>query len=166
MAEVLAGVAGVSSVASLAGISLRLASSLYQSFRALKDAPQSIKSLSSRLEILRNLLEEVDRLLHRYSTSAYVIEDGLSVQSVQSILQGCTAELTQVEATVLKYKQSSGKSRDFRKHLKWSLDEKKIQQHCDVVEELSERLSTALAVLGRYYIPSKQSTVAHILQTS
>ena len=147
MAEVIASVA---SVASLVDISLRLASSLYKSFQALKDAPESIRLLSRRLETLRDLLQEVQGLEQRYLISASVLEDGLSLQSTQSILQACKDELADLEVIAQKFQQRSGKLNDLRTHVRWGLDEKRIERHCDAVGELSDRLNTALSILGRY----------------
>ena len=74
----------IASVVGLADVSCRLAGTLYNSFRALKEAPPSIQRLSSGLQKFHRLLQEVDKHVKRYERSPFVLEDGLSVDTLQN----------------------------------------------------------------------------------
>ena len=153
MAEVLVGIAAVASIAGLADVCYRLAGQLYVSTQAVQNAPQTIQALVKRLGHLREQLTEIDGLLKRYSTSSYVTEDGFSVTSLESLLRACNAELTEVEKSTTHFTTITGqvgKIQGVRRRVKWALDEPKIEKHCDALQELSARLTTALSTAGRY----------------
>ena len=152
MAEVLVGIAGVASIAGLADVCCRLASQLYSSTQAVQNAPRTIQALVKRLGHLRELLTDIDGLLKRYSTSSCVTEDGFSVTSLESLLQACKAELTEVGKSTTRFTTMTGqlaKIQEVRRRVKWALDEPKIDKHCDALQELSARLTTALSAAGR-----------------
>lgn len=146
MAEVLSGVA---SVASLADVCCRLAGSLYQSFRAVKEAPQDIQRLSDRLDALRHLLVEVDHLVQRYPTSTIVTQDAYSVRPIHVFLQACQSEFTEIDNSAAGFQKKSGKWKDVRRRLRFILDERTVERHCDTLKELIGRLNTELSVAGR-----------------
>lgn len=156
MAEGLAAVAGVASVAGLADICCRLATTLYKFSEAVKDAPRNIQALAQRLEALRKVLEEVDGLLKRYPTSSFVIEDGFSIQSLEVMWQACHAELVKVGASIARFTNVTGQTgrlREARRRFNWAWDERKIDKHCGALQELSHRINTALSTAGRYEEP-------------
>ncbi len=150
MAEPMSIIAGISSVTSLADVSCSLAGSLYKAFRAIKDAPHAIKRLSKELEQLDDVLQDVDKLLQRYSTSLIVSEDGLSIDSVQSVLQECQTELGQVQKIFATFKDQPGKLKNAAARFRWVVDEPKIKQHCQTVEQLRQHINTELSVLSQY----------------
>lgn len=149
MAEVLAGIAGVASVAGLADVCCRLAATTYKSFRAIKDAPKSVENLTKRLGTLQNLLDEVNRLLDRYRTSLIVTEDGFSIQTLEALLKECRAELVKIENSTAAFGGMTGKLRDVRRSFKWIDAERKIERHCNSLEKLSGEFSTRLSIAGR-----------------
>ena len=143
-------IAGISSVSSLADVSCSLAGSLYKAFRAIKDAPRAVQRLSKELEQLHKLLQDVDNLLKRYSTSLIVTEDGLSIDSVQSVLQECQTELESVQKSAAIFKPDPSKLKNAAARFKWVFDEPRIKQHCQTIEQLRQHLNTGLSVLGQY----------------
>ena len=152
MAEILAGVAGVASIAGLADVCCRLTSKLYKASQAVKSAPQNVQALVKRLETLREQLTEIDGLLKRYPTSAYVTDGGFSTMSIESLWQACNAELTEVEKSTARFTTMQvrvGRFQDVRRRINWALDEGKIDKHCDALQELSARITTALSTAGR-----------------
>lgn len=150
MAEPMSIIAGISAVTSLADVSCSLAGSLYKTFRAIKDAPRAVQRLSKELEQLHNLLQDVDNLLQRYSTSRLVTDDGLSIDSVQSVLQECQTELESVQKTAATFEKQPSKFKNTTARLRWVVDEGKIKQHCQTIEQLTQHLNTGLSVLSQY----------------
>ena len=149
MAEPLSIIAGISSVASLADVSCSLAGSLYKTFRAIKDAPRAVQRLSDELEQLHVLLQHIDNLLQRYSTSLLVSEDGLSIDSVRSVLQQCKTELESVQRTTTTFEKQSSKFKNAAARFKWGFDEPKIKQHCQTIEQLRRDVDTELSLLSQ-----------------
>ena len=153
MAEPMSVVASVASIAGLADVSCRLAASLYQSFRAVKEAPKSIQRLSEELEHFHSLLQEVDRVAKSYSTSLSVTKDGMSINTLQSLLQECQTELVRVQKTVTTFQRKPNKFNNIANNLKWVHDEKTVEAHYRSLERLGRRVDTALSLTGRYGSP-------------
>lgn len=167
MAEILAGVTAFASIAGLADVCCRLAGSLYRSTCAIKDAPQSIRELSERLSQLHTLLEDVDRLINRYSTSSLVLEEGYSTQAIKAPLDACHSELVNIREFVAKFDSKVGKLNSLPRRAKWMLDEHKLEQHCNTLEHLAGRIGMALEVAGRLETRfSVESNVANYEQLS
>ena len=150
MAEPMSIIAGISSVSSLADAGCSLAGSLYKTFRAIKNAPHSIQKLSKELKQLHDSLQDVDNLLQRYSTSPLVSEDGLSIDSVQSVLRECQTELESVQKTAATFETQPSKLKNTTARFRWVIDEGKIKQHCQTIEQLRQHLNTGLSVLSQY----------------
>ena len=142
-------IAGISAVTSLADVSCSLAGSLYKTFRAIKDAPRAVQRLSKELEQLHKLLQDVDNLLQRYSTSLLVTEDGLSIDSVQSVLQKCQAELESVQKSAATFKPDPSKLKNAAARFKWVFDEPKFKQHCQNIEQLRRDVDIRLSLLSQ-----------------
>ena len=153
MGDPLSAVASAASIAGLAEVSCRLAGSLFKSFQAIKDAPQNIRRLSNELEQLHCLLREIDNLVKRYNNSQ--LQNGLSIATVQSLLQDCKTELDEVEGTTAPFRTDS--SLHAAKSIKWVVGmRRKIDRHCQAVDRLGHRLDIALSVFGRYGYSTKQ----------
>ena len=150
MAEPMSIIAGISAVAGLADASCSLAGSLYKTYRAIKDAPRAVQRLSKELKQLHDLLQDVDDLLQRYSTSLLVTEDGMSIDSVQSVLQECQTELERVQKTATTLETQPSKLKNTTARFRWVVDERKIKQHCQTIEQLRQHLNTGLSVLSQY----------------
>ena len=150
MADPMSIIAGISSVSSLADASCSLAGSLYKTYRAIKDAPRAVQRLSKELEQVYELLQNVDNLLQRYSTSLLVTEDGLSIDSVQSVLRECQTELESVQKTAATFETQPSRLKNTTARFRWVVDERKIKQHCQTIEQLRQHLNTGLSVLSQY----------------
>ena len=146
MAEILAGFAGVATIAGLTDVCCRLADKLYKYSQAVKNAPKNIQALVKQLQTLRELLEEVGGLLERYTTSPYVTEDGFSIKSLENLWQACDIELTEVEKSTARFTTDV---KNIRQCLSWAREEQKIDIHCDALKVLSARITTALSTAGR-----------------
>ena len=146
-------IAGISAVSSIADASCTLAGSLYKTFRAIKDAPRAVQRLSNELEELHSLLQHVDNLVQRYSTSLLASEDGLSIDSVQSVLQKCRTELELVKKIAETSKRQPSKLKNAAARVKWVFDERKVEQHRQMIEQLRQHINTELVVLGQYVEP-------------
>ena len=149
MGDPLSAIASAASIASLAEVSCRLASSLFKSFQAVKEAPRNIRKLSNELEQLHCLLQEIDNLVKRHNSSEF--ENGLSIATVQSLLQDCKTELDEVEETTAPFRTDSSLLRDIR----WVVEMRKINRHCQAVDALGRRLGVAISVFGRYEYSTK-----------
>ena len=150
MAEPMSIIAGVSAVAGLADASCSLAGSLYKTFRAIKDAPGAVQRLSKELGKFHDLLEDVHKLLQSYSTSLIITKDGLSIDSVQSVLQECERELESVQKTAATFEKQPSKLKNTTARIRWVVDEHKIKQHCQTIEQLRRHLNTGFSVLSQY----------------
>ena len=148
MGDPLSAVASAASIAGLAEVSCRLAGSLFKSFQAIKEAPQNIRRLSKELEQLHYLLQEVDNLVKRYNNSQF--ENGLSIATVQSLLQDCKTELDEVEENTAPFRTDSSLLRDAAKRIRWLVGMREIDRHCQALDALGRRLGVALSVFGRY----------------
>lgn len=149
MADPMSIIGGISAVSNLADAGCSLAGSLYKTFRAIKDAPRAVQRLSKQLEQLHNLLQDVDNLLRRYSTSLFVTEDGLSIDSVQSALQECQRELESVQKTAATFETQPSKLKNTTARFRWVVDERIIKQHCQTIEQLRGHVNTGLSVLSQ-----------------
>ena len=150
MADPMSIIAGISSVSSLADASCSLAGSLYKTYRAIKDAPRAVQRLSKELEQVYELLQNVDNLLQCYSTSLLVTEDGLSIDSVQSVLRECQTELESVQKTAATFETQPSRLKNTTARFRWVVYERKIKQHCQTIEQLRQHLNTGLSVLSQY----------------
>ena len=150
MAEPMSVVASVASIAGLADVSCRLAASLYQSFRAVKEAPKNIQRLSEEMGHFHSLLQEVDTVAKSYSTSLSVMKDGMSINTLQSLLQECQTELVKIQKTVTTFQGKPNKFKNIANNLKWVHDEKTVEAHYRSLERLGRRVDTALSLTGRY----------------
>lgn len=150
MADPISAIAGAASTAGLADVSCRLAGSLYKSIQAVKEAPRNIKRLLKSLAQLHSILQEVDNLVRRYSTSLSVVDNGLSIAALQSLLQDCKTELDEVEKATAPFRKDSGSWKDAAKRIKWVVEMREIDLHCQVVDEMGRRIDVALSVVGRY----------------
>ena len=150
MAEPMSIIGGISAVSNLADAGCSLAGSLYKTFHAIKDAPRAVQRLSKQLEQLHDLLQDVDNLLQRYSTSLLVTEDGLSIDSVRSVLQECQTELESVQKTAATFETQPSKLKNTTARFRWVIDERKIKQHCQTIEQLRQHVNTGLSVLSQY----------------
>ena len=149
MGDPLSAIASAASIASLAEVSCRLAGSLFKSFQAIKEAPQSIRKLSNELEQLHYLLQEIDNLVKRHNSSQF--ENELSIATVQSLLQDCKTELDEVEETTAPlFRTDSNLLRDAAKRIRWVVGMREVDRHCQAIDALGRRLSLALSVFGRY----------------
>ena len=153
MAEPMSVVGSVASIAGLADVSCRLAASLYKSFRAVKEAPQSIQRLSTELAHFHGLLQEVDAVAKSYGTALPVTNDGMSIDTLQSLLQECQAELVRLQSTVTTFQKKSNRFKNIANNLKWVHDEKTVEAHYRSLERLGRRVDTALSLTGRYGSP-------------
>ena len=153
MVDPLSAIASAASIAGLAEVNCRLAGSLFKSFQAVKEAPQNIRRLSNELEQLHCLLKEIDNLVKRYNSSQF--ENGLSVATVQSLLQDCKTELDEVEETTAPFRTDSSLFRDAAKRIRWVVRMREIDRHCQAVDALGRRLGIALSVFGRYGYSTK-----------
>ena len=161
MAEPISIIAGISSVASLADTSCSLAGSLYKTFRTIKEAPRAVQRLSKELGKFHDLLQDVYNLLQRYSTSLLVTEDGLSIDSVQSVLKECQTELESVQRTTASFKPGSNRFRNAAARFAWVVDESKVKQHCQTIEQLRQHIDTGLSVLSQYVKTCNQGYSIH-----
>lgn len=150
MADPISAIAGAASIVGLADVSCRLAGSLYKSIQAVKKAPRDIKRLSKSLAQLHSLLQDVDNLVKRYSTSLSVAQNGVSIATVQSLLQDCKTELDEVEKATAPFRKDLGSWKDAAKRIKWVVEMREIDRHRQVVDELGRRIGVALSVVGRY----------------
>ena len=150
MAEPMSIIASISAVAGLVDASCSLAGSLYKTFRVIKDAPRAVQKLSKELRSFHDLLQDVYNLLQRYSTSLLVTEDGLSIDSVQSVLQECQRELESVQKTAATFEKQPNKLKNTTARFRWVVDKRKIKQHCQTIEQLREHVNTGLSVLSQY----------------
>ena len=148
MGDPLSAIASAASIVSLAEVSCRLAGSLFRSFQAIKEAPQNIRRLSNELEQLHCLLQEIDSLVKRHNSSQS--ENGLSIATVQSLLQDCKTELEEVEEITAPFRTDSSLLRDAAKRIRWVVGMREIDRHCQAVDALGRRLGVALSVFGRY----------------
>ena len=148
MGDPLSAIASAASIAGLAEVSCRLAGSLFKSFQAIKEAPRNIRRLSNELEQLHCLLQEIDNLVKRYNSSQF--ENGLSIATVQSLLQDCKKELDQVEKTTAPFRTDSSLLRDAAKRIRCVARMPEIDRHRQAVDALGRRLGIALSVFGRY----------------
>ena len=153
MAEPLSVVGSVASIAGLADVSCRLAASLYKSFRAVKEAPKSIQRLSEELAHFHGLLQEVDAVAKSYSTSLSVTNDGMSINTLQSLLQECQTELVSIQNTVITFQKKPNRFKNIANNIKWVHDEEKVEAHYRSLERLGRRVDTALSLTGRYGSP-------------
>ena len=161
MAEPMSIIGGISAVSNLADAGCSLAGSLYKTFRAIKDAPRAIRRLSKELEQLHGSFQDVDNLLQRYSTSLLVTEDVLSIDSVQSVLQECQTELESVQKTAVTFERQPRKFKNAAARLRWVVDEGKIKQHCQTIEQLRQHINTGLSVLSQYVESSNRESSMH-----
>ena len=150
MAEPMSIIAGISAVSNIADASCTLAGSLYKTFRAIKDAPRAVQRLSNELEELHVLLQHVDNLVQCYSTSLLASEDGLSIDSVRSVLQKCRTELEFVKKIAETSKRQPSKLKNAAARVKWVFDERKVEQHRQMSEQLRQHINTELVVLSQY----------------
>ena len=148
MGDPLSAIASAASIAGLAEVSCRLAGSLFKSFQAIQEAPQSIRNLSNELEQLHCLLQEIDNLVKRHNSSQF--ENGLSIATVQSLLQDCKAELEEIEEKTAPFRIDSSLLRDTATRIRWVVGKREIDRHCQAVDGLGRRLGVALSVFGRY----------------
>ena len=153
MAEPISVVGSVASIAGLADMSCHLASSLYKSFRAVKEAPKSIQRLSEEMGHFYSLLQEVDAVVKSYSTSLSVTKDGMSINTLQSLLQECQTELVGIQKTVTTFQKKPNKFKNIANNLKWVHDEDTVEAHYRSLERLGRRFDTALSLTGRYGSP-------------
>lgn len=142
-------IATASSVAGLAHESCRLAGLLYKFCRAVKEAPQCIIRLSAKFERVCNLLEEVDRNVKEHITSQLVPEDRLCTDSLQSLLAECQFKLLDVRASTAGFHDVPRKFRDILNRAKRALEEKQIEKHYVVLDEIIRRIGIVLSVAGR-----------------
>lgn len=147
MGDPLSAIASAASIARLAEVSCRLASSLFKSFQAIKEAPQSIRRLSNELQQLHCLLQEIDNLVKRHNSSQF--ENGPSITTVQSLLQDCKTELDEVVETTAPFRTDSSLLEDAVKRIRWVARMPKIERHCQAVDALGRCLGVALSVFGR-----------------
>ena len=150
MAESISVIAGISAVAGLVDASCSLAGSLYKTFRAIKDAPRGVQILSNELEGLHILLQHVDSLVQRYSTSLLVSEDGLSIDTVRTVLQKCRTELQHVQKIAATSKRQPSKLKNAAARVGWVFDERIVEQHRQMIEQLRQHINTELVVLSQY----------------
>ena len=153
MAEPLSVVGSVASIAGIADVSCRLAASLYKSFRAVKEAPKSIQRLSEELAHFHGLLQEVDAVAKSYSTSLSVTNDGMSINTLQSLLQECQTELFMIQKTVNTFQKKPNRFKNIANNLKWVQYEETVEAHHQSLERLGRRVDTALSLTGRYGSP-------------
>lgn len=69
---------------------------------------------------------------------------------MQSLLQGCKTELDKVEVATAPFRKDLGSWKDAAKHIKWVVEMREIDRHCQAVDELGRRIGVALSVVGRY----------------
>ena len=153
MGDPLSAIASAASIASLAEVSCRLAGSLFKSFQAIKEAPQNVRRLSNELEQLHCLLQEIENLVKRHNGSQF--ENGLSITTVQSLLQDCKVELDAVEKVTAPFRTDSSRLRGAANRIKWVVGMPEIDRHCQAVDALGRRLGLALSVFGRYGYSTK-----------
>ena len=154
-------IGGISAVSNIADASCTLAGSLYKIFRAIKGAPRAVQRLSDELEGLHVLLQHVDNLVQRYSTSLLASEDGLSIDSVRTVLQKCRTELELVKKITETSKRQPSKLKNAAVRVKWVFDERKVEQHCQMIEQLRQHINTELVVLGQYVEPCSWKLGVH-----
>lgn len=69
---------------------------------------------------------------------------------MQSLLQGCKTELDEVEVATAPFRKDLGSWKDAAKRIKWVVEMREIDRHCQAVDELGRRIGVALSVVGRY----------------
>jgi hypothetical protein len=145
-------VANCFAVVGLADVLVRLsvqASGIYERYRtSSKDAARLLKELKTLVDIVT----EVRVYANDYKQSPYVLDDGLTqLPQLEETLQACK---TEVEALIQSAEAATGSLIDgWLKHvsrgLKWALDDGKVRESCQRIEQLKATLITILALTGR-----------------
>lgn len=126
------------------GISAKVASLCYQYITKVKDAKEDIQRLGDTVTDTKNVLEKLQRLLHKHDKSQ------LSTTNTLLALQGCSKELEELEAKLKAKLERHGRRTVMRgfglRALKWPLTSKEVEKIVQNLEKYGHTFSLALQV--------------------
>ncbi|KAF2676795.1 hypothetical protein K458DRAFT_179878, partial [Lentithecium fluviatile CBS 122367] len=138
------GLSGAASVIAVIDISAKVASLCYQYITKVKDAKEDIQRLGDTVTDTKNVLEKLQRLLHKHGKSQ------LSTTNTLLALQGCSKELEKLEAKLKAKLERYGRRTVMQgfglRALKWPLTSKEVEKTVQNLEKYGHTFSLALQV--------------------
>jgi hypothetical protein len=139
------GLSGAASVIAIVDISAKVASLCFQYSAAVKHAKGDIERLQRKVNDIKNVLEELQRLLDKQDKSQLS-----TTCTLLDPLQKCSQELEGLEAKLkVKLEPSRGRKAMQRfgiRALKWPLTSKEVGETVENLEKYGNAFSLALQV--------------------
>ena len=147
MGEPLSIISSAAGIIGLADVALRGGKGLYDFFNAHKDAPQNVKSLSTELKHLNDILLEIQGFSSEYCQSGLVVRDGLKLKGHLMALMQTQDHVAVLSKTIkpMEPNASQGKIKQLKYQLQWTLMKDQLERQC---QDLSRHKLTLLATLS------------------
>ena len=150
MAEPISILGGVGSAITLAGTGCHTASQLYSFFRSVVEAPQCIQRLSKELRQTHSVLLIVESYMNQQKLTASVIREEVAIAQVEGLLRECNEELKTVQRVADSFGNHTKKVKEFARRIKWTVEERRIEQHCVILDRFNQRLMAAVLIVGKW----------------
>ena len=147
MGEPLSIISSVAGIIGLADVALRGGKGLYDFFSALKDAPLHVKSLSTELKHLNDILSEIQGFSSDYCQAEFVVKDGLKLKGYLTALMQTQDQVAVLSKTIkpMEPDASQGKIKQLKYQLQWTLMKDQLER---LYQDLGRHKLTLLATLS------------------
>ncbi len=138
-------------VASLADILHRASIATYERFRALKDAPDNIRSLLVELQLFTQIIGDIYVFADEFKRSPFALQDNQDLTALSSVLDQCQIEVTHLQslAQAAASSPADGWLTKGKNRLSWVLDAQKVEDARRQFDRHRCALKTALSLVGR-----------------
>lgn len=135
------GVSAAASVIAVIDISAKVATLCFQYSAAVKDATKDIQRLQKKVEDIRDILRELERLLDGPDKTRLSATDKLVAS-----LEECLGRLQELETQLTPGKTRKAMSRWGARALKWPFKSKEVEKIVASLEEYQQTFSLSLQV--------------------
>ena len=151
MGEPLSIISSAAGIIGLVDVALRGGKELYDFFSALKDAPQNVKSLSTELKHLNDILSEIQSFSSEYCQSEFVVRDGLTLKGHLMALMHTQDHVAILSNTIkpMEPDASQGKIKQLKHQLQWALMKDQVERLCQDLGRHKLTLLATLSLCGR-----------------
>lgn len=150
MAEALAAIGVVASVAQLADFGFKLSLKLYTFSSTVSAASASIKALSSDVSLTSTVLKELCIIIKLDESSSSHVVSPTAIDATAQTVRDCLAVFEQLDEALDKSlgRMDMGGGKRVREKLKWPFKQPKMELLSGNLERLKASLTLMLQVLG------------------
>jgi uncharacterized protein YukE len=132
-------------IAGLLSLSLQVSQIVTKHIESVKDAQQEAHTLSTKLNALISVLQQLEKFIEKHARSGHFSESSV----LYGTIKRCEGSLQQLDETLSKFVQDTTRdSRSWRRWMRWPLSRAKHQQTVTLLHEYLEVFNLSMSLDG------------------